>query len=143
MIYVDGVTAEEANTITQAANMFLTRLLPRAHKKISLFIYVVDKSFFEDETQIASCKWADDYHNPKEFTIKIAKMHPELLVKTLGHECVHVKQMYLGEMKEHRDGVQVCFRKKIYPGDLPYKEQPWEEEANLMEEVLFFEWKNR
>ena len=80
--------------------------------------------------------WAADCdYRPREFEIEIHnRMTPENYTKTLLHELWHVHQHVKGLLKDKHN-------KRLWKGidhsETDYKNQPWEKQANTMEEYLF------
>ena len=80
--------------------------------------------------------WASDCdYRPREFEIEIHnRMTPENYTKTLLHELWHVHQHVKGLLKDKHN-------KRLWKGidhsETDYKNQPWEKQANTMEEYLF------
>ena len=80
--------------------------------------------------------WASDCdYRPREFEIEIHnRMTPENYTKTLLHELWHVHQHVKGLLKDKHN-------KRLWKGidhsETDYVDQPWEKQANTMEEYLF------
>ena len=80
--------------------------------------------------------WASDCdYRPREFEIDIHnRMTPENYTKTLLHELWHVHQHVKGLLKDKHN-------KRLWKGidhsETDYADQPWEKQANTMEEYLF------
>lgn len=75
---------------------------------------------------------------PEEFIVSIdASMSESKTLLTLSHEFVHIKQYALGELSPCHG---VWKGEKI--GELDYYDQPWEQEADLLESKLFENFKN-
>ena len=80
--------------------------------------------------------WASDCdYRPREFEIELHnRMSPENYTKTLLHELWHVYQHVKGLLKDKHN-------KRLWKGidhsETDYKNQPWEKQANTMEEYLF------
>ena len=80
--------------------------------------------------------WASDCdYRPREFEIEIHnRMTPENYTKTLLHELWHVHQHVKGLLKDKHN-------KRLWKGidhsETDYADQPWERQANTMEEYLF------
>ena len=80
--------------------------------------------------------WASDCdYRPREFEIELHnRMSPENYTKTLLHELWHVHQHVKGLLKDKHN-------KRLWKGidhsETDYKNQPWEKQANTMEEYLF------
>jgi hypothetical protein len=71
---------------------------------------------------------------PNSFLIEICRNTEEEMLKSLGHELVHVLQYARGELNE----TMTLWRgKKINADEIPYFEQPWEKEAIKLEQELY------
>ena len=71
---------------------------------------------------------------PNSFLIEICRNTEEEMLKSLGHELVHVLQYARGELNE----TMTLWRgKKIDSEKIPYFEQPWEQEAIILEQKLY------
>ena len=83
--------------------------------------------------------WAADCdHRPRDFEIEIHnRLSPEHYTKTLLHELWHVYQHVQGHLKDTR---QKRLWKGIDHSKTDYEDQPWEQEAQRMEEVLYEEY---
>jgi len=85
--------------------------------------------------------WASDCdYRPREFEIEIHnRMTPENYTKTLLHELWHVHQHVKGLLKDKHN-------KRLWKGidhsETDYADQPWEKQANTMEEYLFTKYSN-
>ncbi len=83
--------------------------------------------------------WSVDCdYRPREFDIEIHnQMSVEDYTKTLLHELWHVYQHVKGHLKDK-------YGKRLWKGvdhsKVDYSDQPWEQEAHKMEEVLYEEY---
>ena len=83
--------------------------------------------------------WASDCdYRPREFEIELHnRMTPENYTKTLLHELWHVNQHVKGLLKDKHN-------KRLWKGidhsETDYIDQPWEKQANTMEEHLFIKY---
>lgn len=78
---------------------------------------------------------------PREFIIRMNKnMNREMMLETLAHEMVHVKQDALGEKQERfKGGYKLLWKGKDYT-KTSYSKQPWEREAYRLEKKLVKEY---
>lgn len=77
----------------------------------------------------------DNVYSPKSFKIDVSSEVPLLhLLETIAHEMVHLKQFRNMELK-YREKFTM-FQGVTYSLDTPYSDEPWEQEAYSMEEVL-------
>ena len=83
--------------------------------------------------------WATDCdHRPREFEMEIHnRLNPEDYTKTLLHELWHVYQHVQGDLKDKR---QYRLWKGVDHSKTDYEDQPWEKDANAMEEILYREY---
>ena len=83
--------------------------------------------------------WAADCdYRPRDFEVELHnRMNPEDYTKTLLHELWHVYQHVTGQLKDK-------YKKRLWKGvdhsKTDYEDQPWEVEANRMEELLYEEY---
>ena len=81
---------------------------------------------------------ADCDYRPRDFEIELHnRMTPEHYTKTLLHELWHLYQHVQGILKD-KHGTR--YWKGIDHSQTDYADQPWEVEANKMEEVLYEEY---
>jgi hypothetical protein len=87
--------------------------------------------------QIYACV---DYHNDKHATIEIdTGLEEEIMLTTMAHEMVHVKQYIKKELSESKRELMLWKGKKV-PAELPYHRCPWELEAYKKQNVLYWEY---
>ena len=83
--------------------------------------------------------WAADCdYRPRDFEIELHnRMTPEHYTQTLLHELWHVYQHVTGQLKDK-------YKKRLWKGvdhsKTDYEDQPWEKDANTMEEILYREY---
>lgn len=93
-------------------------------------------------------EWDIDYIRPRDFIISVhSRRSKALVIETIAHEMVHVKQFVKGDMK-HRDwpcnktSLVVLWKNEHIDLDkVPYHELPWEIEAAKLEKVLADEYR--
>ncbi len=114
-------------------NWFVDRYLPH-HK---LVINVDHKGLLREG--IFGWVWAADCdYRPRDFEIELHnRMDPEHYTKTLLHELWHVYQHVKGSLKDKRGK---RFWRGIDCSKIDYEDQPWEQQALQMEEILFEEY---
>lgn len=129
--------------LKEAAEFFANQLMdPRMVRNLTLDIEVRANADVEGE-----CVDEDGVKNPRWFTIGLKKQDINDMVKTLGHEMVHVKQHAKNELQSGimvfaRGGLRMTSRWK---GELwkpkgkehAYYDAPWEIEAYGREVGLF------
>ena len=83
--------------------------------------------------------WAADCdYRPRDFEVELHnRMNPEDYTKTLLHELWHLYQHVTGQLKDK-------YKKRLWKGvdhsKTDYADQPWEKDANAMEEILYREY---
>jgi hypothetical protein len=107
------------------------------YHKISLELEF-DKSIIKSR-DLAYCGWEDNNHKSREFVISVSPiLNKKLMLVTLAHEMVHVKQYAKGELKDY-----IKVNKSKWKGEIIDNEQidywflPWEIEAHGMEKGLY------
>lgn len=101
------------------------------------------KSLFEEQGQYANCIWEDTHYRPNDFTIELdPDQKPGLLLNSVAHELVHVKQWAKGEMFElQRQRKVYKFNGQKYNLDkMDYWDHPWEIEAHGRAIGLVVQW---
>lgn len=131
-------------TLREATKLFLRELIPPhifQELRVSIFINPWMKKDLGACTPLRHSKKS----KPKSFDIEIHthKWNTKRLLKTLGHECVHVKQYATGELRDIEIGVTRWKSRKINDTKLAYHKHPWEIEAAGNEENLWVIWKQR
>ena len=118
------------NRCESIVTWFVDKYLPR-HK---ISVHVDHKGLLREG--VFGWQWITDSDSrPREFEIEIHnRMTPENYTKTLLHELWHVHQHVKGLLKDKHN-------KRLWKGidhsETDYKNQPWEKQANTMEEYLF------
>ena len=121
------------NRCSKIVHWFVNKYLPR-HK----IIINVDHLGLLREG-VFGWVWATDCdHRPREFEMELHnRMNPEQYTKTLLHELWHVYQHVHGHLK---DKGQKRLWKGVDHSKTDYEDQPWEKDANTMEEILYREY---
>jgi len=137
---------KEKALLKQAAEFFANQLMdPRMVRNLTLDIEV-RKDFDVD----GECVDEDGVRNPRWFTIGLKSQDISDMIRTLGHEMVHVKQHAKNELKSGiliptRGGLKMTCR---WQGEIwkpkakehHYFDPPWEIEAYGREVGLFQKW---
>lgn len=132
------------NTIRNVTEFYANRLMGNKlanHVSVRL---VFAKGLRKTTGCFAWCTWEDDNHRPREFTIMMdARMGEKMLLTTLAHEMIHVKQYAKGELKDMLSAPSISrFRGKLYDfNNIDYMKLPWEKEAHNNEFQLYEELK--
>lgn len=110
--------------------------------KLEIDVYF-QKNLFKNKNTYGNCIWEDTHRNPREFTIQMEPNQKiSLLLNTLAHELVHVKQWAKGEYYE------LCSKPKVYKfngklvdtAKVDYWDTPWEIEAHGRAIGLVVQW---
>jgi hypothetical protein len=101
------------------------------------------KNLFEKTRQYANCIWEDQHYRPEEFSIDIEPDQSlPMLLNSLAHELVHVKQWAKGEFYElQRERKVYKFNgQRFDTSKLDYWDTPWEIEAHGRAIGLVVQW---
>jgi hypothetical protein len=139
----------EKALLRQAAEFFAAQLMdPRMVRNLVIDIEVRKGHDIDGE-----CVNEDGSRNPRWFTIGLKNQDINEMIKTLGHEMVHVKQhakneLQSGVMVPARGGMKMTSRWmgqiwKPKAREDAYYDSPWEIEAYGREVGLFAKWINR
>jgi hypothetical protein len=91
------------------------------------------EGLFDKENTYANCVWEDEHRRGNEFTIQVEpKQKINLLLNSIAHELVHVKQWAKGEYYElvHKPKVYKFNGKEVDTSKVDYWDTPWEIEAH-------------
>jgi hypothetical protein len=116
-----------SDEVVRAAIFFLKELLPVDK------IPDLDIEFYEMHTLKGWCSCDSD----GEFELCLdSMMDHEIMLVTLAHECVHIKQYVLGELVDYPTPM---WKSQLWPEDKldDYDNLPWEREAYDLEIVLY------
>ena len=101
---------------------------------------------YKESKMYGNCIWEDQHHRPEEFTIEIEpKQKRQLLLNTLAHELVHVKQWAKGEYYQlQRERNVFKFNgQRVDVAKVDYWDHPWEIEAHGRAIGLVVQWANK
>lgn len=128
MIRIYGLNNVQRKLARKMVEMCLNKFTPRMKKRMLVKVKGVD-SLINRENIYGDCDILDhENRRPKQFIIRIDScLKMEMMLKTLAHEMVHVKQYARGELKSGHD--------LAYSAD--YFECPNEIEAHGREEGLY------
>jgi len=110
--------------------------------KMHIDIHFV-KGLFENENSFGNCVWEDEHRRGNEFTIQIEpEQKINLLLNTIAHEMIHVKQWAKGEYYElvYEPKVYKFNGKRVDSTKIDYWDRPWEIEANGRAIGLVVQW---
>lgn len=150
IITIDGTGPRNADKLEAAARFFADLLLhTRTVQKLVIDLEIVKSLDVDGE-----CITEDDHKNPRYFTIRLKAQKLEEMIKTLGHEMVHVKQYAKNELGKELSlarggkGLRIVTR---WQGEMwtpkakedGYWDAPWEIEAYGREVGLYQKWFHR
>ena len=101
------------------------------------------KDLFKNQNTYGNCIWEDEHRNSREFTIHMEPNQKiSLLLNTLAHELVHVKQWAKGEYYEliSKPKVYKFNGKLVDTSKVDYWDTPWEIEAHGRAIGLVIQW---
>lgn len=108
----------------------------------NVYVTVIVHKFDDEEDGFHGfADYEDSNIRPREFIIRINKsLSEDMIIETLAHEMVHVKQDAKGEkVQRNRGGYKVLW-KGVDHTKTPYSKQPWEREAYRLESKLVKEY---
>lgn len=147
IITIDGIGSRNADTLEKAARFFASQLLhAKTVKSLEIDIEVMKKLEVEGE-----CVCEDETRNPRRFAINLRKQDMFEMIRTLGHEMVHVKQYAKNELAKKMNMARGSRGNRLaskwngefwYPKgkEDPYWDAPWEIEAYGREVGLHHKW---
>ena len=116
--------------IKKASSLFINYLIPRK-RKYDITISLSPKLLIKSGSHGECWSWSRN-----TYCIKLDKTQTkEAILKTLAHECVHVKQFAYGELK-FLNKFDI-WQGKVYYHGAKYELLPWEREANKYETILY------
>lgn len=145
VVSVEGSGIRKREAVIEAAYLFKSILMPRM-KTLHIDIHLSPTLLYRTG-DLGDCVWEDKHKYPREFTINLDSRDVDLMIQTLAHEMIHVKQWARGEMYDiyhDNDSSPLKTRwksKNISLSKIPYHDWPWEKEAFSLEEKLFSKWK--
>ena len=148
IISIDGTGPRNADKLEEAARFFAAQLMhARTVQKLEIDLEVVRTLDVTGE-----CISEDEHKNPRYFTIRLKQQPIEEMIRTLGHEMVHVKQYAKNELSKQfrvaRGGIRIGSKWHGEFWDPKSKEDgywdaPWEIEAYGREVGLYHKWFHR
>lgn len=137
------VSKSDLKKLKSLSNFVLKKFFTEyMRSKLEIDVYF-KKDLFKNNNTYGNCIWEDTHRNAREFTIQIDPHQKiSLLLNTLAHELVHVKQWAKGEYYE------LCSRPKVYKfngkyvdtAKVDYWDTPWEIEAHGRAIGLVVQW---
>jgi hypothetical protein len=139
------VPADAIDDLISMSTFVINKFIMKPRRsKIEVTIVLRD-DLYEKEKQYGNCIWEDTHYRPNEFTIQLdTTQNRGLLLNSLAHELVHVKQWAKGEMFEmQRQRKLFKYNGRLYNQDkINYWDQPWEIEAHGRAIGLVVQWVN-
>ena len=137
------VSKSDLTKLKSLANFVMKKFFNESMRnKIDIDI-IFKKNLFKDNNQYGNCIWEDDHRNSREFTIQMdPNQKISLLLNTLAHELVHVKQWAKGEYYEliSKPKVYKFNGKLVDTSKVDYWDTPWEIEAHGRAIGLVIQW---
>jgi hypothetical protein len=148
-VYISGQSKKhDPKHVREAARFFINRLLINKKTNVSVTVKFVPN--LEKRTNaLGFCGWRDKPYRPRRFMIEIdSRLNANKMIEILAHECVHVKQYVLGEMRDLKNGdVRWNGADFVHDpdiiGDDDYYLLPWEIDAFGRTPGLMFSYYNR
>tara|TARA_B110000503_G_scaffold48925_1_gene79427 strand:+ start:1434 stop:1910 length:477 start_codon:yes stop_codon:yes gene_type:complete len=140
-ISIKGGTKSQKKYVRSITKFCVKKLMTRMD---SLELNIRIRSFGKaNEDCYGYCLATDDADpaRPREFNIDVnSKLKLRLLLETVAHELVHVKQFARGELYQSSVTMKHRWQGKWYKRTPSYWNQPWEWEAAGREAGLFVQW---
>jgi len=116
--------------LSAAAVLFLRLLMPRK-RNIDIRIKLV-KDMLTKEHAHGECYDLDASEDHNYYTIRLDYGDHDVLINTLAHEMVHIKQFARRELRMLYDGYCAKWKGEKYDEECDYDLRPWEIEANAI-----------
>ena len=140
------VSQEDLNYLKSLGDFIMHKFFTE-NKIANMTVEIIFKeNLYKDSKQYGNCIWEDEHHRPEEFTIEIEpKQKRQLLLNTLAHELVHVKQWAKGEYYQlQRERNVFKFNgQRVDVAKVDYWDHPWEIEAHGRAIGLVVQWANK
>jgi len=128
--YIDK---EKLDLIKSLGDFILNKFFTKPKQNKLNIIVTFKKGLFDKTNQYANCVWEDEHYRPFDFTIQIdPDQKIQLLLNSLAHELVHVKQWAKGEFYQlQRERSVYKFNGQRWDtSKVDYWDTPWEIEAH-------------
>jgi hypothetical protein len=132
MIYSISTRSEIKKQLATVLCEYYIKSLALQNSKYSLQISFVTAPSKE---KLGAC-----IHEGKNIHVQFScRLSPMDLVRTFGHEMIHVKQIAKGQLKmvPHGSNFDMIWMGKKISMKTPYAKRPWEIEAHAKEEAIF------
>ena len=137
------VSDENYRLLKNLSDFILNKFFTKAKQNKLNIVVTFKKGLFEKTNQYANCIWEDEHYRPFDFTIEIdPDQKIQLLLNSLAHELVHVKQWAKGEFYQLQRETNVYkFNGQRWDIDqVDYWDTPWEIEAHGRAIGLVVQW---
>lgn len=139
-----AVSRDQLEMFKSLSNFVLNKFFRTKAMRDSLEIHIhLQKNYFKETSMYGDCIWEDQHFRPKDFTINVdVSQKDNMILNTIAHELVHVKQWAKGEMYELQSK-RKCYKYKgnEYNRDkMDYWDYPWEIEAHGHAIGLVVQW---
>ena len=137
------ISRESAKMMRSLAEFTLNKFFTKPKQDKLDVTVIFKKDLFEKTNQFGNCIWEDEYYRPFDFTIQIdPDQKIQLLLNSLAHELVHVKQWAKGEFYQlQRERSVYKFNgQKFNTEKVDYWDTPWEIEAHGRAIGLVVQW---
>ena len=122
--------------LSAASAYYLQELLPRV-RKIRIKVQCIP-SLVQRENVYGDCGFCGDEEPNFDYIIRLDNCDSyHLMLTTLAHEFVHLKQYVRKELSFYVNNHSAARWKKIYCSDYDYELAPWEKEADSRELELY------
>ena len=138
------VSKDDLALMRDLSTFILEKFFPKTNPKSFDIVVNLKKNYLKKYGYFGDCMADDPSNRPKWFTINVdANQKRCVLLNTLAHELVHMKQWAKGEMYEYSSKPgHVRFHKEIInTDDVDYWDHPWEIEAHGRAIGLVAQWK--
>lgn len=141
------LVSQEDLAFMKSLGEFIMQKFFTENKIANMTINIIFKGdLYKESKMYGNCIWEDQHHRPEEFTIEIEpKQKRQLLLNTLAHELVHVKQWAKGEYYQlQRERNVFKFNgQRVDVAKVDYWDHPWEIEAHGRAIGLVVQWANK
>ena len=137
------ISKESNKMLKSLAEFTLNKFFTKPKQDKLNIVISFKKNLFEKTNQYANCIWEDEPYRPFEFTIQIdPDQKIQLLLNSLAHELVHVKQWARGEFYQlQRERSVYKFNgQRFNTKKVDYWDTPWEIEAHGRAIGLVVQW---
>lgn len=136
------ITPDQLSNLESITHFIIKKFFNINRRKKLVITVNLRDDLFEKTKQYGTCIWEDTHFRPDEFTIELdTKQSIGLMLNTLAHELVHVKQWAKGEMYELQRTAMYKFNGRTFDSDkMDYWDYPWEIEAHGRAIGLVVQW---